>query len=308
MEKIKYFFLGLCSYVKYFFHSFPTTKEDWRKQLILPPKDKLILILEVSLILCLIPVWAVCGKNTHVEVITYVSLGLLVILLYFQSRIKFYPIWLIVAGLGVATLLSFNGQWGLGQVTAWISLGYFILFMLRKPLNLVYGLIGTKGSIRTYVTMMIVINTIFSGIYHYAIFKDAGITYDINQPHISYGMFHAKDTQVDSVIMRDIIYTYNLSGEKISYIVNEEKHHYQKIEFPFVLKNTVMTSLMQEPSDFFAIASTYNESVDDFPDTKQINKEKSELFHWLLILQVFISWIFFGVFISILYNKFRYES
>ena len=69
-----------------------------------------------------------------------------------------------------------------------------------------------------------------------------------------------------------------------------------------------MTSMMLEPSDLFAIASTYNQGVEDFPTETKLDQQKSELFHWLLILQIFISWIFFGVFISILYNKFRYES
>jgi len=34
----------------------------------------------------------------------------------------------------------------------------------------------------------------------------------------------------------------------------------------------------------------------------------SDLFEWILIFHIIISWIFFGVFISLLYNKFRYES
>lgn len=256
----------------------------------------------------------------------------------YSKLANFYPIWLIFIGLGVATLFSASCEWEIAQKIALISLGAFLLFMWIKPMNLVYGLIGTKGDIRLYVLLLVCINVIFSGIYHFAIFKDAGVTYDINQPHISYGMFHAKDTQIDSVTIKDTIYTYNLAGEKISYTVNEEKHKYQKIGFWYVLRNTFMTSLMQEPSDFFAIASTYNQAVDSkekdivvhnkitikrcckcknckcknaavvLSEKKDRGQEKSELFHWLLILQVFISWIFFGVFISILYNKFRYES
>lgn len=312
MEKIKYFFLGLYSYIELLFHSFPKTKEGWRNQIVLPSRYKLPLIWETILILCLIPVWTVCSKNANAEVIIYVSLGLLITLLCLQSRIRFYPIWLVIAGLGTATMLSFCGQWGMGQIIAWVSLGCFVLLMLSKPMNLVYGLIGTKGSIRTYVFLMIIINIIFSVIYHFAIFKDAGVTYDINQPYISYGMFQGKYAESQTVAIRDTSYTYNLQGEQISYAVNEEEHRYQKVEFPYVLKNTFMTSLMQEPSDFFAIASTYNQAVDaeekDLLAVAGRDKEKSELFHWLLILQVFISWIFFGVFISILYNKFRYES
>lgn len=249
--------------------------------------------------------------------------------------IHFYPIWLIMLGGLVASCFL---PWDCMQHTIKWLLVFFVAIIMVHPLNVVYGLIGTKGSISLYVFLMIVINLIFSGIYHFAIFKDAGVTYDINQPHISYGMFHAKDTQVESVTIKDTIYTYNLAGEKISYTANEEKHKYQKIEFWYVLRNTFMTSLMQEPSDFFAIASTYNQAVDSkekdivvhnkitikrcckcknckcknaavvLSEKKDRGQEKSEIFHWLLILQVFISWIFFGVFISILYNKFRYES
>lgn len=229
--------------------------------------------------------------------------------------------------------------WFLVSPLTKIILAGFVVFLLWRPMNLVYGLIGTKGDIRTYIALLIVINLIFSFIYHFAIFKDAGITYDINQPYISYGMFHDKDTTAHTVIIRDTTYSYNLIGEQISYTVNSEVHNYQEVEFWYVLKNTFMTSLMQEPSDFFAIASTYNQAVgkqekdivgykdsckpiccckkcncrmrvksDNIIHNDGRDKEKSELFHWLLILQVFISWIFFGVFISILYNKFRYES
>jgi uncharacterized membrane protein YqjE len=72
---------------------------------------------------------------------------------------------------------------------------------------------------------------------------------------------------------------------------------------------------MQEPTDFFSIASTYNTSMvaPQFSPNKQLkeielDKQKAKMFQWILIFQVLISWIFFGVFISLLYNKFRYES
>lgn len=217
----------------------------------------------------------------------------------------FWPIWIIIIGLVVAAFFAKGDNWHTAQWIAWISMGLFVLFMLSMPMNLVYGLIGTKGNIKIYVLLLIIINGIFSGIYWFAIFNKAGMTYDINQPYISYEMFNDNDTH--SVHNCDTTYIYNMSGEKISYTV--EEHKYQKVEYMFVLKNTFMTSLMQEPSDFFATASTFNIGVDDFnEDDKLLNQQKSELFHWLLILQVFISWIFFGVFISILYNKFRYES
>lgn len=223
--------------------------------------------------------------------------------------VHFYPIWLVMLGV---LLASYCLPWNCMQdVIKWLMV-FFVAIIVLHPLNVVYGLIGTKGSISLYVFLMIVINLIFSGIYHYAIFKDAGITYDINQPYISYNLFVDKTgTTATWPVEKDVdtVKVYNHADSLFSYWLQpKEEHKYQKIDCWYVLRNTFMTSLMQEPSDFFAIASTYNESVDDFPDTQQIGKEKSELFHWLLILQVFISWIFFGVFISILYNKFRYES
>lgn len=254
---------------------------------------------------------------------------------------NFYPIWIIIIALGVAAFFAWNNIWEIAQWIAWISMGLFVLFMLSMPMNLVYGLIGTKGNIRVYVFLLILINFIFSLIYYSTTFKDAGVTYDINQPYISFGMFTGKDKDVEtcSIQIRDTSYIYDVDGNKISYAVSEETHNYQRVDFMYVLKNTFMTSLMQEPSDFFAIASTYNRAVDErekdilgYKDSckpicccKDCNcrkefgevvidpkhnrdQQKSELFHWLLILQVFISWIFFGVFISILYNKFRYES
>lgn len=349
MNNVKLFFWGTLSFLR---------KIKWQdllyriKELIKSIKNKIckfwnamksqcipILLRTVILILCVGGITCAGLSNCqHAELIAYVSLGVLTVLLCCQSRIKFYPIWLIIIGLGVATFFSARGEWEIAQRIALISLGAFLLLMWRKPMNIVYGLIGTKGDIRMYVFLLVFINLIFSGIYYYAIFKDAGITYDINQPYISYGMFNGKDTTAYTVTVRDTSYSYDLAGEQISYTVSEEKHNYQKVEPWYVLKNTFMTSLMQEPSDFFAIASTYNQAVDSkekdivvhnkitikrcckcknckcknaavvLSEKKDRGQEKSELFHWLLILQVFISWIFFGVFISILYNKFRYES
>lgn len=228
----------------------------------------------------------------------------------FWSHIRyFWPIWLIVLILGFAAYLGHIGNWQCAQRFTLIALLSFVVFALWKPMNLVYGLIGTKGNISWYIVLLIIINCIFSSIYYHMIFHDAGISYDINQPHIAYCIFKDKEGDSYTVEKKNIAYSYDLSGQAVSYTVNKEVHNYQKIEYWYVLKNTFMTSLMQEPSDFFAIASTYNEGVDDVPEAmRTLDKQKSELFHWLLILQVFISWIFFGVFISILYNKFRYES
>lgn len=226
---------------------------------------------------------------------------------------NFYPIWVILFALLITAVLSTEYDWETVMHIAWVILIVFCVLVTLHPLNAVYGLIGTKGHVSTYVILLIIINVIFSGVYYHMIFQNAGITYDINQPHISYGLFADKpDTTTTWPVPGEIerVEIYNQTDSIVSYWNKAgEDHHYQKIEYTYVLKNTFMTSLMQEPSDFFAIASTYNKGVDDFPqEVNWQDQQKSELFHWLLILQVFISWIFFGVFISILYNKFRYES
>lgn len=227
--------------------------------------------------------------------------------------VNFWPIWVALFALLILAFLSTKYDWTIIKLFAWIILAFCGVTITLHPLNVVYGLIGTKGSVSIYVMLLIFINLMFSGIYYHMIFKDAGITYDINQPHISYCLFADKpDTTTTLTFTGDAekIQVYSQNDSLVSYWTQPgEKHHYQKIDKWFVVKNTFMTSLMQEPSDFFAIASTYNQGVEDFSaEILQIDKQKSELFHWLLILQVFISWIFFGVFISILYNKFRYES
>ena len=226
---------------------------------------------------------------------------------------NFYPIWLILFALLITAVLSSRYDWTTIKHIAWVILIVFCVLITLHPLNAVYGLIGTKGHVSTYIILLIIINVIFSGVYFHMIFQNAGITYDINQPHISYCLFADKpDTTTTWTFTGDAerIEVYSQKDSLVSYWTQPgEKHHYQKIDKWFVIKNTFMTSLMQEPSDFFAIASTYNRGVDDFPeDVNRLDQQKSELFHWLLLLQVFISWIFFGVFISILYNKFRYES
>lgn len=234
---------------------------------------------------------------------------------YLADR-KFIVVWIFFVLCALLSLFGLSCHrygWGICRVGLFIALICFFIFLFHKPLNVVYGLIGKKGHIRTYLILLIVINVFFSLIYQWGIFNNAGITYDINQPHISYGLFADKPNAIKKWTVPgkiERVEIYNQTDSIVSYWNKAgDDHHYQKIEFPYVLKNTFMTSLMQEPSDFFAIASTYNRGVDDFSeDVNRLDQQKSELFHWLLLLQVFISWIFFGVFISILYNKFRYES
>lgn len=254
---------------------------------------------------------------------------------YMADR-KFSIVWIFLVLCFVISLFgSCSYGWGICRIGLIISLVCFIIFLFHKPLNVVYGLIGTKGHIRTYLIRLVVINVIFSLIYQFGFFKNAGITYDINQPYISYNLYEKFDKNCDEVItLKEDTTFIQTNGDPMNFafFVEETKCKYQPIRYLDVLKNTLMTSFMQEPCDFFAISSTYtdveNETIyiennGKYQNTGiqlrynnelscepavEFDRQKSDLFHWLLILQVFISWILFGVFISILYNKFRYES
>ena len=111
---------------------------------------------------------------------------------------------------------------------------------------------------------------------------------------------------------RDTVFLYGfVQDQGTPYFINEEIHEYQKITFGDVLWNMVLTSLIQEPTDLFAATATFNQGMyhsDNGVINEAIDRGRAHLFHWILILQILISWILLGVFISILYNKFRYES
>ena len=197
-------------------------------------------------------------------------------------------------------------------------------------MNAVYGLMGTSGSIRLFFFNFILISLIFSSIYYFGFFKTAGITYDVNQPHIDFQKF-ADTTMVDSCkedlpkinvsTKRDTVYVEH-QLDSISYtetiiqthvirdtIMPPIPLHYQPIDFWQVWRSTILTTLTQESADLLSIATVHNEAMESTdPKMDKMNKEKSELFEWILIFHIIISWIFFGVFISLLYNKFRYES
>lgn len=235
----------------------------------------------------------------------------------------FWPIWLVFLVFGLSTIFASIGEWHIAKHILQISLIVIVfLFVFGKPLNVIYGLIGTTGSIKVFISTMLLLNVIFSVIYYFAFFRNAGITYDINQPYVAYGMFNGKYDRNATFESCDTTYIYGLADSTKAFSVTSEYHTYQPVSFGFVLQNTIMTSLMQEPTDFFSTAAIYNDIMNSAEKDiigyckvqmnpiyeKDYDKSKSITFNWILILQVFISWIFFGVFISILYNKFRYES
>lgn len=243
----------------------------------------------------------------------------------FKNHFKDFPyVWFFFFLLFSAGILAFLGCWDLAKIIVGVAVILITVLMLSKPMNAVYGLMGATGSIRIFFMLFLCITCLFACIYQMCFFQHAGISYDVNQPHINYELYKNQDRKpitINSPIQRDtVIYEKIVDSVAVREVVVKISHEslcYQPIDIWFTLRNTIMTSLMQEPTDFFAIASTFNEGVENdvsiFSKKKdyievELNREKSEVFQIVLILQVLISWIFFGVFISLLYNKFRYES
>lgn len=193
------------------------------------------------------------------------------------------------------------------------------LLIILRPMNAVYGLMGTNASIRVFFSNFIIISLIFSSIYYFGFFKDAGITYDVNQPHIDFQRYAvANKADSPSVFMstkKDTVYVEHKLDNRSYTETIIETHvirdtlpaiHYQPIDFMQVWRSTIMTTLTQESADLLSSTTVHNDAVKS--TNTSLDKEKSEMFEWILIFHIIISWIFFGVFISLIYNKFRYES
>lgn len=280
----------------------------------------------------------------------------------------FSLVWLLLLIIFIGVVV--RGAWSYWLSYLGLILIIIILVISEKPLNIVYGLIGTSGSIQIFFLSFIIISLAFSGIYYCGFFNHAYVSYDVNQPHVHfvqpkhraivpvdtiaaiaqtidstsvekdsvcslsilpqedcliqtpvvcysfedlddvYNNGHKSETIVSFIEKADTTYVFNLDGERVSYYISTQELKYQRIFWHQVLRNTVMTSLISEPSDLFAAAAVYNDGRYESPDCEdaKYNIAQAELFQWILTLQILISWILLGVFISILYNKFRYES
>lgn len=220
----------------------------------------------------------------------------------------FWYVWGILVFLGIGLLLPFNWKCDLWICRVFIVL-LTVLFLLR-PMNAVYGLMGTSGSIRVFFFNFLLISFLFSFIYYFGFFKNAGVSYDINQPHIAYDCYPKKNRVTKPEYSIATLIYCTKEGIDCDTVYQKTKIVYQPISYMQVLQNTIITSLMQEPTDLFVEATTYNAGMEsnDSNTNSSLNKEKATAFYWILIFQILISWIFFGVFISLLYNKFRYES
>lgn len=237
-----------------------------------------------------------------------------------RFRKEFKYIWLLLLIIsGTCLLAHFNMiHWTIANCILRISLCLIAIQFIIRPMNAVYGLMGTSGSIHRFFLNFFFITLLFAGVYHWAFFNNAGISYDVNQPHIDYSIFEKANTSTicenpDAArvcIKRDTVFLeHQLDSVSFKEVVIHETMdtlHYQPIGFMQVWRSTIMTTLTQEPTDLLIIATIHNTAMES--KDAAMDEEKSDLFEWILIFHIIISWIFFGVFISLLYNKFRYES
>ena len=237
----------------------------------------------------------------------------------FMKRVWFHIVdfpyvWIVIILLAVSAYIAYThpNNWDTAETVGGIALLLMSILLLTKPMNAIYGLIGTSGSIRLFFGTFILITLIFAFIYQFGFFQNAGITYDVNQPHIDFHMF-AGSSRTDSIKVFEKRDTVFIEHSKDSVSIQESIIHvtndtlcYQKIDFSKIWKSTIMTTLTQDAADLFTIAIVHNASMDSGDSV--LDEQKSYLFEWILIFHIIISWIFFGVFISLLYNKFRFES
>lgn len=211
---------------------------------------------------------------------------------FFKLIASFWPLWLLFGlVLVLAKTEHFNGL-------KFLLITFVILF-LSIPQNIVHGLIGARGSIRVFFCLFIGWSFAFSGIYYWGFFKNAVVTEYENQERLLFQSNTPQQRPIHDTIY--IVGLYDSLGQRPFFINEKEvvETTTTKVTFGLVLRNTFMVSLTQQPSDFFNMAISQYE----------VEKENHvDLLEWFLIVQIFISWILFGVFISILYNKFRRES
>ena len=256
--------------------------------------------------------------------------------LYLFFRYRFFPhlysFWIPWTLLVLMLLVAItNVPWKLGLLSLLMLL--FVVTLVFASMNVIHGLIGTRGDIRMFFFMFLVINLLFATIYYCAFFKNAGITYDVSQPHVEFNIFEKCGKDADFVIVEQgknetvilaqgmrkqltnngwIIITpvqedmarvesQDFKMEHVPTNHAESSHYYHRINRVWVLQNTLLTSFMQEPTEFYSFTCTYNGSH----EAADRNVEVSRSFHWFLVFHILISWIFLGVFISLIYQKFR---
>lgn len=232
----------------------------------------------------------------------------------FQNTLKqvaehtadFWIVWAIIAALVVLAYLCHVSM-------TWIYIleGVFVVYIILKPMGAVYALVGASTSLRSFLLNFILISMAFVGIYYGLFFRNAGICFDTDIAQIDYDIF--KDRHGERII--EIPDTTKLSffEERIVNGVSEsemviqtkvETLNYHRITLGLVIENTLITSLTQDPSDLYYVISDLGENMNAI----STNKEITRLFTYILLLHILVSWLFLGVFISLVYSKFRYEA
>ena len=224
-----------------------------------------------------------------------------------------YPyVWLVFVVLLLGAWIFVSAKWTIAKLAIRLSLIILLALFLIRPMNAVYGLIGTSGSISLLFINFLAISLIFAIVYQCFFFSNAGISYDTNQPHIDYQLFQDTDKEDSTKVSfkRDTLY-FEHQLDTILFkesVVNVRKDslYYHRINFGQVWRSSIITTLTQGPTDLLSAATVHNSGINS--SNVALDKEKSTYLEWILIFHILISWIFFGVFISLLYNKFRYES
>ena len=218
----------------------------------------------------------------------------------------FWFVWALLAGLVLLALV-------LKLPTFWVTILelLFFLYIILKPMGAVYALVGASTSLQAFFINFILITMAFAGIYYGLFFKDAGICFQGEVAQIDYTIFKDHPDKNMLFLSDTTRTTYleerNLDGKNVSEEVTQTKvetMRYQRITFSIVLENTLITSLTQDPSDLYYVISDLGESMNAISSDHQ----KTKLFSYTLLLHILISWLFLGVFISLVYSKFRYEA
>ena len=203
-----------------------------------------------------------------------------------------------------------DSQTSLYAWIVYVLLSFFLLVLVTRPMQLVYGLVGTKGDIRKFILMFVYVILSFSGVYYYGFLKDAGVTYNLDVPQIEYCLFSEDNKDVLRYDYNTIPLNKGINSELGQYVYcaheslnhnsDSEYHYYKKINYWFGLRQTAISALTSSPSDFFIAATT------NYKDSS-VDCQMTRLFNLLVLFQILISWIFLGVFISLIYQKFRNE-
>ena len=226
----------------------------------------------------------------------------------FNHLSDFWIVWALLLALVVFSYLSNWEMWV--KYAVYIAAVAFVVYLLYKPMATVYGLVGGSAKIRTFLFNFFFITCLFSVIYYQLFFKEAGVCFD-GETKLEYSLFRDYP-DVDVLTLFDTTKTvineerYTDSNIVIEQIIQTkvDSISYQRVTYWLVLKNSFLTSLTQGPSDFFLVVSDFGESMNTIAN----DKSRESIFSIILLLHVLISWLFLGVFISLLYSKFRYEA